>query len=74
MIGHTSDRNLEIHLRGADNYRLAVETQDKLAETFGSMIRETTAADNQKKQSGVSGRASTRIKAAAKPTLIKLRK
>ena len=74
LTGHTSDRNLEIYLRGADNYRLAVETQDKLAETFGSMIREATAEGNQKKQSGATGRVSRRVKADSKPSLIRLRK
>jgi integrase len=74
ITGHTSDRNLEIYLRGADNYRLAVETQDKLAETFGSLIREATAAGNQKKQSGATGRVSRRSKAESKLSLIRLRK
>ena len=74
ITGHTSDRNLEIYLRGADNYRLAVETQDKLAETFGSLIREATAEGNQNKQSGATGRASRRTKAELKPSLIRLRK
>jgi hypothetical protein len=57
LTGHTSDRNLEVYLRGVEHYPLAREAQEALAGVFGPVLEDALAGSNQRRFSGVTGRA-----------------
>jgi hypothetical protein len=57
LTGHTSDRNLEVYLRGVEHYPLAREAQEALAGVFGPVIEDALAGSNERRFSGVTGRA-----------------
>lgn len=58
LTGHTSDRNLETYLRGVKRYPLARVAQEALAKQFGSVISDAGEKGNERRYSGVTGRAS----------------
>jgi hypothetical protein len=58
LTGHTSDRNLETYLRGVKRYPLARVAQEALAKQFGSVISDAGEKGNERRSSGVTGRAS----------------
>jgi len=60
FTGHTSDRNIETYLRGVEHYPLAREAQEALGEHFGPLLDDIEAGSNQRRFSGVTGRAAAK--------------
>jgi hypothetical protein len=58
LTGHTSDRSLEIYLRGVKRYPLARAAQEALADQFAPLLEAAQDNGNRRKFSGVTGRAS----------------
>jgi integrase len=71
LTGHTSDRNLEIYLRGVKRYPLARVAQEALAKQFGSVISKAGEQGNERRYSGVTGRASGKSLANGKTATAK---
>jgi hypothetical protein len=57
LTGHTSDRNLELYLRGVASYPLARQAQQALSDHFGPLLDEIMAGSNQRRFTGATGRA-----------------
>ena len=65
MTGHESDRNLEIYLQGVENYALARDSQEKLADRFGGVIKTSLEGANTRRFSGATGRAAAKARREA---------
>ena len=57
LTGHDSDRNLEVYLRGVEEYPMARQAQELLGEAFDVVLRQSLLGANTRKFSGVTGRA-----------------
>lgn len=58
LTGHTSDKNLELYLRGVDHYPLARSAQEALEVQFSDLLKDAGTHGNQKRFAGKTGRAS----------------
>ena len=65
LTGHTSDKYLELYLRGVDHYPLARAAQEALEGQFGELLAEANLDGNVRRFSGVTGRASRTAKQVA---------
>ena len=57
LTGHTSDANLETYLRGVKGFHLARPAQIALEEAFSSVLSGAETGGNERRFSGVTGRA-----------------
>jgi hypothetical protein len=57
LTGHDSDRNLEIYLRGVEEYPLARQAKEMLDGALGAVLRQSMEGANSRRFSGVTGRA-----------------
>ena len=62
LTGHTSDKNLEIYLRGVDHYPLARAAQEALETQFADLLAEAETDCNTRGFAGLTGWASRRRK------------
>jgi integrase len=62
LTGHTSDKNLEVYLRGVEHYPLARQAQEALEGQFAALLSEAGAEGNRRRFSGVTGRAASTAK------------
>ena len=63
LTGHTSDRNLEIYLRGAGGYDMRRQAADRLEAIFDPLVSQAETGANQRRFAGVTGRAATKARA-----------
>ncbi|MGE4044497.1 MAG: tyrosine-type recombinase/integrase [Acetobacteraceae bacterium] len=68
LTGHDSDRNLEVYLDGVDNHALAREAQDALDRRYTAILTEARTGANQRRYSGVTGRAAAKTAASRAST------
>ena len=62
LTGHTSDKNLEVYLRGVDHYPLARAAQEALETQFSALLTEAGEQGNSRRFSGVTGKAARAAK------------
>lgn len=62
LTGHTSDRNLEIYLRGAGGYDMRRQAADRLEAIFDPLVSEVEPAANQRRFAGLTGRAAAKAR------------
>ena len=60
LTGHTSDKNLELYLRGVDHYPLAKTAQEALEEQFAELLAEAEQDGNVRRYVGVTGKEAKR--------------
>ncbi|NKC33465.1 tyrosine-type recombinase/integrase [Falsiroseomonas selenitidurans] len=63
LTGHRTDANLEVYLDGVDHYPLARQAQEALAETFAPVLTQALSGANDRRFSGVTGRAARKSRA-----------
>jgi integrase len=64
LTGHDSDRNLEVYLDGIDEYAMAREAGEALGKLYAPILLKSTEGANQRRFSGVTGRAATKERLA----------
>lgn len=62
LTGHTSDRTLEVYLRGAGGYDMRRQAADRLEAIFDPLVTETASAANRRRFAGVTGRAAAKAR------------
>lgn len=63
LTGHRSDRTYEIYVRGAGGYEMRRQAQERLEAIFGGVIASAEERGNQRRTTGVTGRAAARAAA-----------
>ncbi|MBR0653376.1 tyrosine-type recombinase/integrase [Roseomonas terrae] len=63
LTGHTSDKNLELYLDGVQHLPLAKAAQEALEQTFGDIIAAAEDGGNERRFSGITGRAARKANA-----------